>query len=307
MTWTGCQKLPKELDRYLPGNGASPKMDCSRTRVVRTRGVRSRRALTFQAPAVSESYQGCAVPLFDDRYLPCSTPFWEILIQNVDAVRTSIVTLTILSATIWSMALGRLGLALWVLILVGTAVSGQTKIALDERLWVASKIYASIPIYFAHWQGARDLDLDAAYRDYLKAVVTADTRWEFDHLTLEFMARLKNGHTAFADRFLNSAGGPPIGFRAVPVEGAWTVIEAYGDKLKIGDVIERIDKLPMNQFFAEKRKYISASSEAAAQRVFFFHKHLFPQQFRVRLATGADVSIDRSSQQLHFPEVPFTE
>src|SRR5437773_4096635 len=140
---------------------------------------------------------------------------------------------------------------------------GQTKIALEERLWVASKIYASIPIYFAHWQGVRDLDLDATYKEYLKGATSAETRWDFDLLTLEFMARLKNGHTDFSDRFLSGAGGPPLGCSPAPVEGKWTVLETYIAKLKIGDVIERIDRVSMDRFYADKRKYISASSEAA--------------------------------------------
>ena len=174
-------------------------------------------------------------------------------------------------------------------------------------MWVASKIYASIPIYFAHWQGVRDLDLDAAYQEYLKAATAAETRWDFDLLTQEFMARLKNGHTDFSDRFLSSAGGRSLGFSAVPVEGKWTVLETYIDKLKIGDVIERIGGVSMDRFYADKRKYISASSEAAAQRVFFHHKHLFPQQFRLHLASGADVPIDRLTQDPHFPEVRPTD
>ncbi len=188
------------------------------------------------------------------------------------------------------------------LALFATLASGQTKIPLDERLWVASKIYASIPIYFAHWQPVRDLDLDAAYKDYLKGVTAADARWDFDHLTLEFMARLKNGHTDFWDTFLDRSGGASVGFAAVPVEGKWTVVETDTDKLKIGDVIERIDRASMDRFFQDKRKYIAASSEAAAQSVFFYHKHLFPQQFRLHLASGVEVPIDRFTQKLHSPE-----
>jgi len=205
------------------------------------------------------------------------------------------------------MTLPRLSHATPALMLLASMAWGQTKISLDERLWVASKIYASIPIYFAHWQPVRDLDLDAVYQDYLKAATAAESRWDFDFLTLEFMARLKNGHTDFSDTFLNRAGGPPIGFAAAPVDGKWTVLETYTDKLKIGDVIERIDRYTMDGFFASKRKYICASSEAAAQRVFCYHKHLFPQQFRLHLASGADVAIDRSTQELHFPEPNPTE
>jgi carboxyl-terminal processing protease len=188
--------------------------------------------------------------------------------------------------------------ALALLALFACAASGQTRIALEDRLWVASKIYASIPVYFAHWQTVRDFDLDTAYKDYLRRAVAAETRWDFDHLTLEFMARLKNGHTGFWDTFLEKVGGAPIGFTAVPVEGRWTVVKTQTGKLRIGDVIERIDRVTMEEFFQAKRKYIAASSEAAAQAVFFYHKHLFPQQFRLVLAGGAEVAIDRFTEKL---------
>ncbi|MCX6620902.1 MAG: S41 family peptidase [Acidobacteria bacterium] len=184
---------------------------------------------------------------------------------------------------------------------------GQTRIALEDRLWVASKIYASIPLYFAHWQGAPELDLDAAYKKYLAAAIAAETRWDFDFATLEFLALLKNGHTGFDDTFLAGAGGRPLGFAAKPVNGKWVVRESFIDSLKIGDQLERIDKYSLDAFFAAKRRYISASSDAAAQHVFFYHKHLFPQQFKLHLAGGAVVAIDRTTQKLRFPASPATE
>ncbi|MGH9718717.1 MAG: hypothetical protein ACRD8O_00770, partial [Bryobacteraceae bacterium] len=106
----------------------------------------------------------------------------------------------------------------------------------------------------------------------LKQVPAAETRWDFDLLTKEFVARLRNGHTTFDDDFLNRAGGAPVGFAASPVEGKWTVRESRLDTLKAGDVIEAIDRVPMDQFFAQQRKYISASSDAAAQHTFFYYK-----------------------------------
>jgi carboxyl-terminal processing protease len=197
--------------------------------------------------------------------------------------------------------------ALLALALSAFLASAQTRIPLEDRLWVASKIYASIPIYFAHWQAAPDLDLDAAYKDYLKAATAADTRWDFDHLTLEFMARLRNGHTYFWDSFLDKAGGPPVGFLAVPIEGKWTVVESYTAKLKIGDVIETIDRIPFERFFQDKRRYIAVSSEAAAKAAFLYHKHLFRNQFRLQLSGGAEVAIDRFTDKLVYREPPGLE
>ncbi len=183
----------------------------------------------------------------------------------------------------------------------------QTRIPLEDRLWVASKIYASIPVYFAHWQAAGTIDLDAAYKKYLATAIGAETRWDFDLATLEFVAMLKNGHTVFEDDFLQRAGGRPLGFAADPVNGRWVVRESYLDSLKVGDVIERIDNQSMDDFFAAKRRYIAASSERSAQHVFFYHKHLFPQRFMLHLASGDDVAIDRFKDELHFPAAATSE
>ena len=154
--------------------------------------------------------------------------------------------------------------------------SAQTRIGLDERLWVASKIYQAIPVYFAHWQGVPELDLDAEYKKYLAAAVAAETRWDFDFATMEFVARLKNGHTVFEDSFLNRAGGPPLGFAASRVKGRWVVRESFIDSLQIGDVIERIDRVSMDVFFAAKRKYIAASSENRRRARFLLSPALVP-------------------------------
>src|SRR5690348_2908377 len=71
----------------------------------------------------------------------------------------------------------------------------QSQLSLADRVLVASKIYASIPIYFAHWQNVPGLDLDAAYKAYLAKVLAASDRHDFDLASIEFMASLRNGHS----------------------------------------------------------------------------------------------------------------
>ena len=77
--------------------------------------------------------------------------------------------------------LARLAEALLVLALLIPVASVTTsaqkdakaELSLAERVLVASKIYASIPIYFAHWQNVPGLDLDDAYKTYLAKVIAA--------------------------------------------------------------------------------------------------------------------------------------
>jgi hypothetical protein len=71
-------------------------------------------------------------------------------------------------------------------------------LSLGERVFIASKIYSLIPTFFAHWKGT-DLDLDAAYRAYLNKILSSNDRRQFDLATMEFVAKLRNGHTGFWD------------------------------------------------------------------------------------------------------------
>jgi carboxyl-terminal processing protease len=122
--------------------------------------------------------------------------------------------------------------------------------------------------------------------------------------TKEFVALLRNGHTGFDDDFLDRAGGPAVGFAALPTDGKWIVRQSAIDQLKIGDVVDTFDRVPMDRYFAQKRKYIAASSDAAAQHTFFYHRYLFPLQFKLRLGDGREVAVDRMTQKLTSPAPP---
>jgi carboxyl-terminal processing protease len=73
----------------------------------------------------------------------------------------------------------------------------SSTVHLAERVFIASKIYAAVHVYFAHWEDVPDLDLDSAYQHYLSQILVSDNQRRFDLATLEFMARLKNGHSWF--------------------------------------------------------------------------------------------------------------
>lgn len=47
-----------------------------------------------------------------------------------------------------------------------------TTLTLNERVYLASRVYASLA-NFAHWQNAPDLDLEAAYRVYLDKAIAS--------------------------------------------------------------------------------------------------------------------------------------
>jgi carboxyl-terminal processing protease len=78
----------------------------------------------------------------------------------------------------------------------GTAApEGDQQVSVVDRAYMASKIYASIQLYFAHFQAVPELDLDAAYRAYLAEALTAPDRRSFSLASKAFVARLGNGHS----------------------------------------------------------------------------------------------------------------
>jgi hypothetical protein len=65
------------------------------------------------------------------------------------------------------------GLIVW-----GALVPAQVPdldLPVDQRAWVASKIYASIHMFNAHSEGAPGFDLDSEYRAYLKVGMAVRT------------------------------------------------------------------------------------------------------------------------------------
>lgn len=177
------------------------------------------------------------------------------------------------------------------------AASGDT-LPLERRAWIASKIYASVQAYFGHWEAVPDLDLDAVYRDYLAEALATTGRFDFDLATLAFMARLENGHSGFADRWLYEVGGRPVGFTARRSANGWVVHTSRIGALQPGDVLRSIDGRPAEDFVMERLRYVPASSEDEAVRKLWLRSYLFPGSFAVTLGGGETVQIARARQEL---------
>ena len=173
------------------------------------------------------------------------------------------------------------------------AQSGEENLSASEKAYIASQIYSSVQIYFAHKAGIADLDFDAAYKLYLDYAMSAKDRREFDLATLEFVAKLRNKHTQFDDQWLRRKYGQPLGFRVLPVEGKWTIISAQNKELRKGDVVRAIDGMEIETFVSDKQRYINASSERSARSLVFDRAYLFPSRFTLELEDGRKISIER--------------
>lgn len=53
--------------------------------------------------------------------------------------------------------------------------ASSSELSLREKAYVASKIYSAINLYFAHWQGVPNLDLDSGYKEYLDKALKAES------------------------------------------------------------------------------------------------------------------------------------
>lgn len=167
------------------------------------------------------------------------------------------------------------------------------QLSLKERVRIATQIYNFIETYFGHWRAVPNLDLDREYGAYLDQILTTDDRRSFDLASMEFVAKLKNGHSGFSDSWLRTSYGQMLGFYAYPVEGKWAITRSTVESLKPGDIIDRIDGQPFESFFQAQKKYISGSDERWIRRAFFEYPYLFPESFSLELEDRRHVSIVR--------------
>jgi carboxyl-terminal processing protease len=181
-------------------------------------------------------------------------------------------------------------------------------LSLEDRALMASKIYRIVSTFFPL---LRQEKFDAAYAAYLARVLKTDDRREFDLLSMEFIADLHDGHTWFYDNWLDQNFGQPIGFIAYPLnenlKGKWTVIRTRLDSLQVGDVISAIDSVPIDDYFASHRKYVSASSDRDAGVSFFDTPAIFPEKFTLTLSDGRQVPIERKNDKKKDEPPPKTE
>ena len=166
-----------------------------------------------------------------------------------------------------------------------------TGLSVTDRVVIASRIYAMVQQYFAHWDGAPRSDVEAAYRQYIDNAVRAADRKDFDLATMRFIATLRNGHTQFFDR---QQDGRPVRFRLLQLDNEWVVVNSQDSSLPRGAVVRTLDGRPVDDFVRERAQYVAASNDRLARTHVFSYPGLFPERVSVGLRNGAVVLIDRT-------------
>ncbi len=169
---------------------------------------------------------------------------------------------------------------------------------LDERVYLAGRVYEAALANFAFWQNVPDFDPDAAWRAYVKNAIAAEDRAAFSRASMEFLASFHNAHTILID--LPQAQRDALPFHARLIDGRWIVTESRVAGLKPGDAIETIDGKPFKEFVRDRLKLVAASTEPGARYLLFGitplftpYAQLFPEQFTLTLQDGRKAAIDR--------------
>lgn len=172
-------------------------------------------------------------------------------------------------------------------------------VPLETRMWIAAKMLSAVETHFAHWEAVPDLDLDAAFRDYAAKAASASGRAEFSLASMEFLARLRNGHTGFFDNWLRQSRGAPLGFSLAETDDGWVVWQSRLAGLESGEPVLAIDGRAVGDYLADLLPYISASSDREAVRKVWTQGATFwPQRFTLGLADGRSFEVRRGEQSL---------
>jgi carboxyl-terminal processing protease len=177
---------------------------------------------------------------------------------------------------------------------VAPMCQGQTdtasRLSLEERIYMASRVYATVEAYFI--AGPPPV-FDDAYQHYISSITGTDDRRAFDLATMRLLAVLHSGHSWFDDQWLESHDGGALGFYAEPVQDHWTVMRSTRSDVRVGDVISAIDGTAMEAFYQDARPYLMDSDERSARLDLFNSPYLLPKSFIATFADHRTVRITR--------------
>ncbi|MEE8664394.1 MAG: S41 family peptidase [Acetobacter sp.] len=169
--------------------------------------------------------------------------------------------------------------------------------SLDQKIWIATRVYDTVERYFAHWEALPpDYDFDAHYKVFVNQAVAAKTRIAFDLSVMKLFGSLANGHTNFFDAELMCHNTLP--FRAQPSQDGWVIVRSHHPDLVPGDVITAIDGQNFSRWVDLHIPYVRGSNAVASQNRLFARALVWPVRFKLTLGDGKKVTVDR--------DVPYT-
>ncbi|MBN1786744.1 MAG: hypothetical protein JW825_07155 [Candidatus Methanofastidiosa archaeon] len=179
-------------------------------------------------------------------------------------------------------------------------IHDDDRLSLNDRIYISSKIYQLLHGHFAHWYGLSQDKFEEDYRTLIDDVTDTDDRYSFDMHMMEFLAKLRNGHTWFSDNWLNRNFNQAMPIEVVYDFGKWVIYRSAIGGIVPGMTIDNINGVTLEEYYASKRARISASSEREARSRFCEQFYLFPREFVLELdGRGHTVKRERAS---YFPK-----
>jgi hypothetical protein len=143
-----------------------------------------------------------------------------------------------------------------------------------KRAAAAAALRAGIEGSFAHWEAVPDLDFEAEFGVSVMEMMESPNRLIYGMAIQRLLALLRNGHTTFRDRWLETGPGRPFGIAIRPIAGRWTVTASVREHVPVGTVVSAVDGVLMVEVLAKRRRYLCASSDRAAEMALFHNPHL---------------------------------
>jgi carboxyl-terminal processing protease len=165
--------------------------------------------------------------------------------------------------------------------------------SLKTKIFILSKTYSLLNSYFVHWQDSLELDLDKLYRENIPRILQTENDYDFFLAMQEFLASFNNTHTQYVDFQLFPFLRGNIGFNFKRIDGKWIVKYSKLDSLQVGDVINKVNDEPFDEYYERIKKYISASGERARLNNFCSQSYLFPIEFSISLEDGRTLLINQ--------------
>ena len=167
-------------------------------------------------------------------------------------------------------------------------------LSLEKRIFILSKTYSLINSYFSHWQDAPNVDLDELYRDTIPKVIENENPYDFFLTMLQFLAPLNNGHTAYIDLDYLPFNRGNLGFEFRKINRQWVITNSHIDSLNMGDIIEEIDGIKVDEYYEKLKGFICATGERARIHRFSTLSFLFPLEFPITVEGGKSVIINQN-------------
>ncbi len=163
------------------------------------------------------------------------------------------------------------------------------EVPLKERIKIFLKTLYIIDRYFGHWEGASFDNIDEIYDRYINKIIRANDRQAMFMAMSELVASLNNGHSIYFDNVL---GSKSLGFSAFYHDKLqqWVISQSSIAEIRPGDIINSINKIPIERFYKHLSRHIYGSSDRMKRNNLFWPIFL-PERFNIAFDDSRVVNI----------------